>query len=188
MSRRFMGRVSLTREAGSEARVASSAPPPKGPPRAKGDKRGAPVDTRGSRSERDRHHSVGARGRVQRGAQVGIAFGGRHGFVHQAEDHRCDGGGADGGDLGPAGPRLKLPIVNFRRPIGRRHPETLRRGVRRLLWPPWSSGESPSLAESTGRAVAAACTTRETSRRRDVRDHESLLSLPYLTLHRSWMV
>jgi hypothetical protein len=32
---------------------------------------------------------------------------GRHGFVHQAEDHRCDGGGADGGDLGRAGPRLK---------------------------------------------------------------------------------
>jgi hypothetical protein len=29
--------------------------------------------------------------------------------------------------------RLKLPIVNFRRPIGRRNPETLRRGVRRLL-------------------------------------------------------
>jgi hypothetical protein len=39
MSRRFMGRLSLTRGAGSEARVASSAPPPKDPPPVKADKR-----------------------------------------------------------------------------------------------------------------------------------------------------
>jgi hypothetical protein len=35
------------------------------------------------------------------------AFGGRHGFIHQAEDHRSDGGGADGGGVDCAGPRLK---------------------------------------------------------------------------------
>jgi hypothetical protein len=37
---------------------------------------GAPVDTRGSRSECDRRHSVSSRGRVKGGAEVGIAFGG----------------------------------------------------------------------------------------------------------------
>jgi hypothetical protein len=35
-------------------------------------------------------------------------FGGGIEPVHQAEDHRCDGGGADGGGLGRAGPRLKV--------------------------------------------------------------------------------
>src|ERR1700722_10514725 len=36
-----------------------------------------------------------------------LAPRGRHGSVHQAEDHRCDGGGADGGGLGHPGPRVK---------------------------------------------------------------------------------
>jgi hypothetical protein len=34
-------------------------------------------------------------------------FGGGYGPVHQAEDHRCDGGGADGGDLGRPGSYMK---------------------------------------------------------------------------------
>ena len=34
-------------------------------------------------------------------------FGGGYGPVHQAEDHRCDGGGADGGGLGRPGSRVK---------------------------------------------------------------------------------
>ena len=33
-------------------------------------------------------------------------FGGGYGPVHQAEDHRCDGGGAAGGGLGRPGPRV----------------------------------------------------------------------------------
>jgi hypothetical protein len=34
-------------------------------------------------------------------------FGGGYGPVHQAEDHRCDGCGADGGGLGRPGSRVK---------------------------------------------------------------------------------
>jgi hypothetical protein len=49
-------------------------------------------------------------------------------------------------------------------------------------------GRKSEPGESNGRAVAVACATRETSRRRDVRDHESRLSSPYLTLHGSWML
>jgi hypothetical protein len=84
--------------------AAEPTPQPKAPPPAK-DKR------RCSRSERDHRHSVGARGRVQGGAEVGIAFGGRHGSVHQAEDHRRDGGGADGDGVERAGPRLKAARI-----------------------------------------------------------------------------
>ena len=39
--------------------------------------------------------------------EVGIAFGGRHEPVHQAENHRGDRGGADGGGLDRAAPCLK---------------------------------------------------------------------------------
>jgi hypothetical protein len=83
-------------------------------PGAKDDKRGASVDTRDTRSERDHRHSVNIRGRVQSDAEIGIAFGGRHGFIYQAEDHRCDGGAADGGSLGRAGPRLKRALRHWR--------------------------------------------------------------------------
>jgi hypothetical protein len=90
-------------------------------------------------------------------------FGGSHGSVHQAEDHRCAGDDADGGGLGRAGPRLKLPIVNFRRPIGGlRTLETLRRfgryfpGRRRSLGegrarpPCWAAGGTATVAGRTG--------------------------------------
>jgi hypothetical protein len=41
-------------------------------------------------------------------AMLGLSlFGGGYGPVHQAEDHRCDGGGADGGGLGRPGSRVK---------------------------------------------------------------------------------
>jgi hypothetical protein len=114
------------------------------------------------------------RGRVQGGVEVGIAFGGRHGSVHQAEDHRHDGGGADGGGLELAGPRLRLLIVNFRRPFGRRNPETLKHGVALSPRPRRVLGRKPSLTsyQAKGGPVAVLAAQRISGL------HESRLKKP----------
>jgi len=66
---------------------------------------------------------------------------GRHGSVHQVEDHRCDGGGADGGVVELAGPRLKVleaidnPRINAALApliLGRRRAALGRHGTSRL--------------------------------------------------------
>jgi hypothetical protein len=74
---------------------------------------GSPTSPIAAKLERDLRHSVNSQavctGNWPRPcAMLGLSlFGGGYGSVHQAEDHRRDGGGADGGGLGRRGSRVK---------------------------------------------------------------------------------